>query len=605
MESTKIKKNSLWSNMIFYLKIWVKVYPQYIILLALAVPAGVVGVYAEINIPKLIINGIEKRMSLESVLEPVLAVSLCMIVAKGFSTFISMHLMAKGILARTYLNSDMILKKLFKLNYQRLVEPDTQNKIAKVKEIIGEGDRGAMHQFGKNIVLLLTSFLGIIFFAANIIKVDVILLGVIIITAVVNSLYGVWANKYQSKNIEMRSKATKKTNYICDMCQKREFLKDIRIYKMDEWLTESFNIHRKKLSKHILKSENVNFGAVVINALMIFMRDILVYVYLISRLVNRQISVSYFVFMIGLVMAFSNWINEIINQVNKLIAFSVGIDHIRDFLNMDEEYSFEGKSPVIGETPDIEFEAVSYRYPESKYWIFNNFNLKIGGGEKLALVGINGAGKTTLMLLLMGLLEPTEGRILINGQDSKEFNKEDYYNLFSPVFQDINIFPESIYSNVAGSLNYDKERVDKAIYESGMREIVNYLEEKGHTFLIKTSREKAIDLSGGQSQRMLLARALYKNGKINILDEPTAALDPIAENRIYEEYNAMSKNKTSIFISHRLASTRFCDRIILLEYGRIVEEGTHEELMKKNSIYKEMFEIQSRYYKDGGAQIAN
>lgn len=605
MESTKIKKNGLWSNMIFYLKIWIKVYPQYIILLALAVPAGIIGVYAEINIPKLIINGIEKKMSVEAVLKPILAVSLCMIIAKGFSTFVSMRLMAKGIVARAYLNSDMIFKKLFKLNYQTLVEPETQNKIVKVKEIIGEGDRGTMHQFGKNIVLLLTSLLGIIFFAANIVKIDVILLGIIIITAVVNSLYGIWANKYQSKNIEMRSKAAKKTNYICDMCQKRDFLKDIRIYKMEGWLTESFNIHRKKWSTYILKSENANFGAVVINALMIFMRDIFVYVYLISRLINKQINVSYFVFMIGLVMAFSNWINEIINQVNKLIAFSVGIDHIRDFLSMDEEYSFVGKSPEIRDEPDIEFESVSYKYPGSGHWIFKNFNLKIEAGEKLALVGINGAGKTTLILLLMGLLEPTEGRILINGHDSKEFNKEDYYNLFSPVFQDINIFPESIYSNVSGSLKYDKERADKAIYESGLSGIVNSLEEKGDTFLIKTSREKAIDLSGGQSQRMLLARALYKSGKINILDEPTAALDPIAENRIYEEYNSMSKNKTSIFISHRLASTRFCDRIILLEYGKVIEEGTHEELMKKNSRYKEMFEIQSRYYKDGGVQLAN
>ncbi|WBW98100.1 ATP-binding cassette domain-containing protein [Oceanirhabdus sp. W0125-5] len=603
MENTEIKKNNFWSNMIFYLAIWIKVYPQYILLLILAIPSGIIGVYAEINIPKIIIRGIENKMTIESVLRSILGVSLCMISAKGISSFISVRLMEKGINAKSYLNSDMIFKKLFKLNYQKLIEPETQNKIAKIKEIIGEGDRGTMHQFGKNIVLLLTSFFGIIFFAIDIVKIDVILLVIIIVTATINSLYGIWANKYKSKNIESRSKYAKKAIYIRDLSQKRSFLKDIRIYKMEDWITESFNTYRKKWSTYMLKSENVNFGAVLINALMIFIRDIFVYIYLISKLLNRQIDVSYFVFMVGLVMAFSNWLNEIIIQVNKLISFSVGIDHIRDFLDMDGEDVLIGISPEIESEPEIQFDSVSYRYPGSEHWIFKNFNLKISAGEKLALVGINGAGKTTLMLLLMGLLEPSEGRILINGYDSKEFNKSDYYKLFSPVFQDINIFPETIYSNVAGSLKYDKYKVEKAIYDSGMSAFVDSLQEKGDTLLMKTSREKAIDLSGGQNQRMLLARALYKNGKINILDEPTAALDPIAESEIYEEYNAMSKNKTSVFISHRLASTKFCDRIILLEYGRIIEEGTHYELMEKNGRYREMFEIQSRYYKEGGVLL--
>ncbi|MDT8715106.1 ABC transporter ATP-binding protein [Clostridium sp. 19966] len=604
MEKTEVKKNGVWSNMLFYLKIWIKVYPQYILLFFLAVPSGIFGVYAEINIPKLIIHGIENKAAVEAVMIPLIEISLGMIAAKGISTFVSMRLMAKGSVAKAYLNSDMILKKLFKISYQKLVEPNTQNQISKIKEIIGEGDRGTMHQFGKNIVLIFTSFFGVIFFAVNIVKIDFILLAIISATAAINSLYGIWANRYQSKNIELRSKEAKKTNYIRDLSQKLDFLRDVRIYKMEKWLTETFSTYRKKWSAYMLKSQNVNFGSVLINALMIFIRDIFVYIYLIDKLVNKQISISYFVFMLGLVMAFSNWINEIINQVNNLIAFSVGIDHIRDFLDMETEESSEGSSLEIANEPEIEFQALSYRYPGSEHWIFKDFNLKIYSGEKLALVGINGAGKTTLMLLLMGLLQPSEGRILIDGHDSREFNKSDYYKLFSPVFQDINIFPEAIYSNVSGSLNYDKEKAEEAIYKSGMLEFVDSLPEKGYTLLMKTSREKAIDLSGGQSQRILLARALYKDAKINILDEPTAALDPVAESKIYEEYNSMSKNKTSIFISHRLASTRFCDRIILLEYGQIIEEGTHWELIEKNGRYQEMFEIQSRYYKEGGAEFA-
>lgn len=600
MENTTLKKHGLFRNMLFYLKIWLKVYPKYALLFILAVPAGIIAVYSEISIPKLIIEGIERKLTIESVLWPLLGVSLCMIVSKTISTFVSMKLMENGSIAKSYVNSDLVFRKIFKLNYEKLIEPSTQNKITKVKEILGEGDRGIMHQFGKNLVLLCTSFLGVIFFAVDIIKIDGVLILIIGITASINAIYGILATKYQSKNIEERSKYAKKANYIKEVSQKREFLKDIRIYKMEPWLSETFHLYRKKWSEYILKSENVNFGAVAINALMIFMRDIFVYVYLINRLLNKQIDISYFVFMVGLVVAFSNWLNEIINQTNKLIAFSAHVDHIRDFLEMEGEDIRKIESPAIKDEPSIEFKALSYRYPGSDQWIFKDFNLKIAPGEKIALVGVNGAGKTTLMLLLMGLLQPSSGKILIDGYHIKEFNKEDYYKLFSPVFQDINIFPESINSNVAGTLSYDKGRVEKALYESGMSDFVNPLNEKGDTFLVKTSREKSIDLSGGQNQRLLLARALYKDGKINILDESTAALDPIAESKIYEEYNEMSKDKTSIFISHRLASTKFCNRIILLEYGKIIEEGTHYELMEKDGGYKEMFDVQSQYYKNGG-----
>ncbi|WP_026478674.1 ABC transporter ATP-binding protein [Alkaliphilus transvaalensis] len=600
-----IKKNGIYNNIIFYLKIWIKVYPQFIFLLMLAVPCSIIGVYTAINLPKIIVEGIEYKMAVETVLKIFLVTSVGMIVAKGISTYILMKLMEKGTIAKAHLNASMIFKKIFNLNYQSLLEVETQNKIAKVKEIMGEGDRGVMHQFGKNIVVLGTSLFGIIFFAIDIINIDLNLLVIIGVTAVINTLYGIWANKYQSRNIELRSNEVKKLNYICDISQKRDFLKDIRIYKMENWIIENFELYRKKWLQYILKSEKVNFGAISINAFMLCFRDIFVYFYLVIRVLNGEIDISYFVFMLGLVMAFSKWINEIINQINLLISFSVAIDHIKDFLDMEEVKNCIEISPEVKEAPEIEFRSVSYKYPNSQKWIFKDFNLKISSGEKLALVGVNGAGKTTLMLLLMGLLEANEGEILIDGHDSKTFNRTDYYSLFSPVFQDINIFPESIYANVAGSLSYDRDKVQNTIDSSGMGKFVGSLPDKGDTFLIKTSREKAVDLSGGQNQRMFLARALYKNGKINILDEPTSALDPIAESRIYEEYNEMSINKTSIFISHRLASTKFCDRIILLEYGKIMEEGDHDTLMEKDGKYKELFEIQSKYYKEGGIHFAS
>ncbi len=216
----------------------------------------------------------------------------------------------------------------------------------------------------------------------------------------------------------------------------------------------------------------------------------------------------------------------------------------------------------------------------------------------MALVGINGAGKTTIVSLLMRLLKPTEGEILVDGVSQGEYNIYEYYSLFSTVFQDIYIMPDTILNNITSGEEPDMEKAYKALKDVGLLDFVKSLPEKENTYLVRTSRDNAIDLSGGQAQRLLLARALYKNGPISILDEPTAALDPIAESEIYEEYNEMTENKTAIFISHRLASTKFCNRILFLENGEIVEEGTHEELMEKNGKYNEMFDIQSHYYRE-------
>lgn len=592
-----------WSNIIFYFRIWIKVYPQFIILLILAVPSGIIASYSMSLIPKIIVEGIEKQLTIGTVFVPLISFSFLMVIMNAISSHISMVLMEKGIIAKTYLNSDIIFMKITNLSYNKLVDSDIQDKIAKIKEIMSEGDKGTMHQFGRSIVLLFTSLFGILYFAIDIVKIDFVLLGIIVFTSSVNAIYGIWTNRYQSKNMEQRSNASKKANYLRDVFQNRQFFKDIRIYNMVDWLSERFNTHSKEFFSYILKSVNVSFAAVVINAFMLFIRDIFVYLYLIFKLLDGQISISYFVFMLGLVKTFSNWVNEIIAQFNKLILFSISVEHIRDFLSIDEQNYIKNVSPEIQTAPEIKFESLSFKYPGSQKWIFKNFNLTIAKEEKIALVGNNGAGKTTLMLLLMGLLEPTEGRILINGHDSKLFDKSDYYKLFSPVFQDINIFPESINANIAGSLNYDNIKIKNVIDGSGLSAFVNNLQDKGNTLLLRTSRTGAIDLSGGLSQKVLLARALYKNALINILDEPSAALDSIAESEMYEAFNDMSKDKTSIFISHRLASSKFCDRILLLEFGKIAEEGTHAELMEKQGQYAEMFEIQSQYYLPGGASI--
>ena len=229
-------------------------------------------------------------------------------------------------------------------------------------------------------------------------------------------------------------------------------------------------------------------------------------------------------------------------------------------------------------------------------------------GEKLAIVGVNGAGKTTFVKLLARLYDPQQGRILLNGVDIRRFDREEYWKLFSVVFQEIKIFAFSVAENVALGKALQEDRLQKALRQADIDKKINSLSHKTQTSLLKILDEEGIELSGGESQRLALARALYKDGPIVALDEPTAALDALAESAIYEGFNEMVQDKTAIYISHRLASTRFCDRIAFFENGRVVEYGTHDQLMALGQKYAEMFRLQAHYYQEtnpqegGGAQ---
>ena len=234
-------------------------------------------------------------------------------------------------------------------------------------------------------------------------------------------------------------------------------------------------------------------------------------------------------------------------------------------------------------------------------WGIDEYRARQIVSEKLAIVGLNGAGKTTLVKLLCGFYDPTEGRVLLNGQDIREFNRRQYYELFSAVFQNFSIMDTTVAEAVSQTaVGTDMGKVDLCLEKAGLTEAISKFPEGINTHIGRQVYLDGVMLSGGQTQRLMLARALYKDGPILVLDEPTAALDPIAENDIYMKYNEMTAGKTSVFISHRLASTRFCDRILFIADGGIAEEGTHEELIAMNGAYAALFEVQSRYYREGG-----
>jgi len=270
---------------------------------------------------------------------------------------------------------------------------------------------------------------------------------------------------------------------------------------------------------------------------------------------------------------------------------------------MNKDFGEKGgeRKAIKGDTLEIEFKNVSFKYPNTDKYIFKNLNLKINKGEKLAIVGVNGAGKSTLVKLMTGLFDVTEGEILINGIPIKEFNKKELYSMFSVVFQDVNVLAYTIAENVAcTSENIDEKKVMDSLNKVGLGEKVRSFEKGINQMMLKIIDEKGTEFSGGESQKLAIARALYKDGNMVILDEPTAALDALAEAEVYENFNQLVRGKTAVFVSHRLASTKFCDHIALFDKDGLKEYGSHEELMKKRGSYYNMFVIQGKYYNEGG-----
>ena len=595
-------RNRVFANIFYYLRIWYRTFPAGIIFILTSVPLTILSIYYQIRIPQLLIRGIERGDSVQATLLAILYAFLIMTVCKMLMEICRTKLMTRGSRPMMWLYSVPVHDKIFSMPYQQLISADVQNQIVKLEAIATRGgDGGPIHFFAVNFSGFLIAVTGMAVFTMNIIHINPWLLFAMLLSTVLHLVYGIYAGKYTERNMRERSDSEKKERYIIRTVEDRHYAKDIRLFHLLIHLKRLFRVYHEQHAVYLKKESNVQSGSVLISALAVFVRDVLAYVYLTHQLLSGVLLVSEFVYLAALVTQFSAWMNHIVQNANDLIIFSAQMEQFREFIEMETEEE-EGMltAEVVSTQPEIVFDNVSYRYPESDKLIFSDFNLRIAPGEKLALVGINGAGKTTLMHLLMGLLTPSRGRILIDGKDSRDFSKEEYYRLFSPVFQDITVFPESIAANIAGSSCVDEEKLYRVIKTAGFADFVDDLPDKAQTRLVRDSAESAIDLSGGLNQRMLLARALYKDAPINILDEPTAALDPLAESRMYEEYDTMSQGKTSIFISHRLASTRFCDRIILLENGKILEEGTHQELMDKKGGYFTMYEAQSAYYQADG-----
>ncbi len=402
---------------------------------------------------------------------------------------------------------------------------------------------------------------------------------------------------------EEHNRISKKTNYTAYDAPRRENAKDLRLYDFTGYINERFEYLLAAFRKSRSRYQNTFTVVEIVNYLIAALRDCIAYGFLISKAVNGELGSAEFVLYFSAITQMSTFLTGLFSGVGSLREGAIRISDYRVFLELQGRLNHgKGIKPPLGRPVSIEFKNVTYKYPQGEKTVIDNVSFLITPGEKIALVGLNGAGKTTLTRLMSGLLLPDEGEILIDGHSVFEYNRDELYSLFAIVPQEYTILPISVAENIAlcPMNEIDMDKLNYAMSVAGIADRVNSLPLGINTELDKRFNTQAADLSGGEKQRLLLARAIYRSASILILDEPTAALDPIAEDEIYRRYNEISQNTTSVFISHRLASTRFCDKIYLLDGSRLAECGTHDRLMALGGKYKELFDVQSQYYKEGG-----
>ena len=464
-----------------------------------------------------------------------------------------------------------------------------------------EGNNQATEHIWQTLTMLLKNIGGLIAYLTILSRIDTILLLVVIATCIAGFFVSRYTNNWRYAHRDEEENYYQKKLYIRTKSESVELAKDIRIFGLQNWLNELLDhIHNLYLD-FSLRCERVEVLADITEAVLTMVRNGIAYVYLINMALNEGLSVSEFLLYFTAVTTFTAWVMGILQELSTLHKESLDISRVREFLNYPEPFQFEeGEEVPISDSYELKLEHVSFRYPGAEADIIHELNLTVYPGEKLAIVGLNGAGKTTLVKLLCGLLDPTEGRVLLNGKDIRDFNRKDYYDLFSAVFQEFSILDVTIAEEIAQTtVGIDYERIADCVEKAGLTSTIEKLPKGLQTHVGREVYLDGVLFSSGQTQRLMLARALYKNGPILLLDEPTAALDPIAENDIYIKYSEMTHGKTSLFISHRLASTRFCDRIVFVADGGIKEEGTHESLLALGGEYANLFEVQSRYYQEG------
>ena len=575
-----------------------------VILLALIMAAvAILLSLTQLFIVPSILGAVEAKVSVAELMVIILLFTGALILLSAARAYLSSCAQFGRIEVRLIIGS-MIQNKALTMSYPDIENQDVRKKLDKASMLVSS-NTAATEAVWTTLINLLKNVVEFIIYLSLLTTLNPLMIIAVLFTTIVSFLVSNYLNGWGYRHRDEESEYSRRMNYLSEKSRDYTLAKDIRIFGMDGWIEDVYNSTLRLYRSFAARGERIYIWGDIIDVVLTFMRNGIVYLFLLRAVHKGEMSAAQFVLYFNTVNVFTSGIGKIMTDFAVLRRQSLDICAVREFLDYPETFRMEegiSITPNLNIPYQIELQDVSFRYPEAEKDALSHINLIIRPGEKLAVVGLNGAGKTTLIKLICGFLEPIEGKVLLNNSDIRTFNRRDYYRLFSAVFQDFSVLDVTIAENIAQTdENIDMELMERCINQAGLTEKIDSLPNGVETHIGKVF-EDGIQLSGGELQRLMLARALYKNAPIIVLDEPTSALDAIAEREIYNKYSELTDGRMAVYISHRLASTRFCDRIILISEGSIDEEGTHDELIARNGHYANLFEIQSRYYQEGGSR---
>ena len=592
----RVKSFSFISNFKFVIKTTEQLQPKTFFLYFFSVIIGTIVPVFSIFIPTFLLYIVEKNYSPQIVVVFVLLILAISLLLALLDKVLNKE--SKTRISNTAKTFDLLFaKKMMSLDYELIEGPVGRTKYIKAKNALNIN--GVYDYVGNSLNVVIQLF-GFVFSCGVISFLNPFVFLLIICAQILLLMVSYIEQIYINRGKDRRALIDRHIIEISKTAGDYVAAKDIRFFSLSKLLkkTSEYFINRKK--EEYNKIYSIYFITDIASQLISVFITAGTYGFLFYILFKKGLTASEFNFYLTSILSFDIWIGKLVQSLDLLKHSHYCVSDLREFFDLETiNETREYKTLEYFNKPqDIEICNLSYKYTGSDKKALSNINLTIKAGVKIAIVGLNGAGKTTLVKLLCNLYTCSCGEIKLNGININQYKKQDYYKLFSAVFQDSRFLPTSIASNIS-NLTFEETdcaKVNEVIDESGLSEKIKSLKNGYKTTLIKNIDESSTDLSGGEQQKLLLSRALYKNSPFLILDEPTASLDPISENELYLKYNNLAKNKTVIFITHRLSSTGFCDRIVFLDQGEIIETGTHDELIAKNGKYAQLFKLQAQYY---------
>lgn len=588
------------SNCIYILKRFRKYRPSLIFFIITGAAAAASMSYIWSFIGKLVIDMIQASAG-DGDIMPLVKLVAATTAAELLIMWLNTVSTVKTGLGFTYVRLMIIKERIAKtldMDYEALETPEMLDRLQKAKRATA-GDWQGVQGMMTYMQVLFTQIISIIIAIIIMTSFDPLIILVIAVLSYIQFLYFEHIRKKDKKEMwDAMMPHWRKLEYMENVTTDFSYAKDIRLFGMKTFLAKKQKDVYDEELRHWIKSRQYWIYNSIFSHGISLVRQLIITGWLVYSVIAKDLSIGNFTLYLASAGAFSNAINEVLSALSALRERSAHTDDYRSFMDIPGD---SGKDTIPVPKADkyvFTFENVSFKYKGQEKYALKNLNITVAAGEKLAVVGLNGAGKSTFIKLLLRLYDVTEGRILMNGTDIRRFDRAEYYRLFSPAFQDVTVFAFPMAENVSMSPpdETDKNKAEKCVREAGLGDKMDKLEKGIDTELLKVLYDDGVDLSGGEKQKLALARALYKGSDIIVLDEPTAALDALAEYRLYKSFNGLVGNRTAVYISHRLSSTRFCDRVAMFKDGEMTETGTHEELMAKNGDYAEMFRVQAQYY---------